>query len=99
MRAASDADDYAAEPDGAYLALRHGLVFCARATLWGFALWGKPSEADVRRLVPLLALELDAAPHASLVDASRLEAGDPGAFALLARYLRANFDAFRTRVT
>src|SRR5262249_7295886 len=39
------------------------------------------------------------APHASLVDVRRLEAGDPRAFAVLARYLRDHFDAFRTRVT
>lgn len=101
MRAAHDADDYRAEPAGAYLALPRALVFCARDTLWGFALWGKPSEADVRRILPLLELELapDAAAHASLVDVRRLEAGDPRAFALLARYLRDHWAVFRTRVT
>src|SRR5437660_517651 len=69
--------------------------------LWGFALWGTPSERDLGKLVPLLALELapGIAPHASLVDVRRLEAGDPRAFAVLARYLRDHFDAFRTRVT
>src|SRR5207248_2503816 len=67
--------------------------------VWGFALWGKPTELDARRLVPLLALELAAPPHASLVDASRLDAGDPRAFAVLARYLRDNFATFRTCVT
>ena len=99
MRAAADADDYRDDPVGAYLALGRGLVFCARRALWGFALWGKPTEVDLRRLVPLLELELSAAPHASLVDVRRLETGDPRAFAVLARYLRANFTAFRTRVT
>ena len=98
MRAAADADDYATDPDGAYLVMSRGLVF-ARRNLWGFALWGKPNELDVRRLLPLLALELAAAPHASLVDTSRLDAGDPRAFAVLAKYLRTNFDTFRTRVT
>lgn len=101
MRAARDPDDYRAEPAGAYLALPHALVFCARDALWGFALWGKPSAADVRRILPLLELELAAGapPHASLVDVRRLEAGDPRAFALLARYLRAHWAEFRTRVT
>ena len=99
VRAAADPDDYRASPVGAYLALPHALVFCARRSLWGFALWGAPSELDLRRIVPLLALELDAAPHASLVDVRRLETGDPRAFAVLARYLRSNFDAFRTQVT
>jgi AraC-like DNA-binding protein len=101
LRAATDGDAYRDDPSGAYLALSHALVFCARTTLWGFALWGKPTEADVRRLVPMLALELapGVAPHASLVDVHRLEAADPRAFAVLAKYLHANFEEFRTRVT
>ena len=101
MRAAADADDYRDDPIGAYIALPRALVFAARRTLWGFALWGKPTEADVKRLVPLLALELAdvAPPHASLVDVRRLETGDPRAFAVLTRYLRANFAAFKTQVT
>ena len=101
MRAAADADDYRDDPIGAYVALPNALVFSARRTLWGFALWGKPTEADVKRLVPLLAIELEdrAPPHASLVDVRRLETGDPRAFAVLTRYLRANFSAFKTQVT
>jgi len=101
VRAAADPDDYRREPEGSYLTLPQALVFCARRTLWGFALWGRPSEADMRRLVPLLACELapDAAPHASLIDARHLEAGDPRAFAVLTKYLRANWAAFETRVT
>lgn len=101
MRGAADADDYRASPIGAYLVLPRALVFAARRTLWGFALWGKPTEADIRRVVPLLELELadGVAPHASLIDARRLETGDPRAFAVLSRYLRANWDTFKTRVT
>ncbi|HTR49537.1 MAG TPA: helix-turn-helix domain-containing protein [Kofleriaceae bacterium] len=101
MRAARDADAYAAAPRGAYVALPRALAYCARDSLWGFALWGKPTEADTRRLVPVLALELAprVAPHASLVDVSRLEAADPRAFAVLARYLRDHFERFRTQVT
>ena len=101
MRAAADVDDYRGDPTGAYLAQPHALVFCARRTLWGFALWGRPMEADTMRIVPLLALELAAetAPHASLVDVRYLEAGDPRVFAVLTRYLKRNFAAFRTQVT
>ncbi len=101
MRAAADANDYRDEPTGAYVAVAHALVFCARPTLWGFALWGRPSEADLRRIVPLLARELagDAVPHASLIDARWLEAAEPRAFGVLAKYLRANWAAFQTRVT
>jgi AraC-like DNA-binding protein len=101
VRAASDADDYAADPIGAYLAIPRGLVFCARPTLWGFALWGQPNEADAKRLIPLLARELapDASPHASLIDVRRLEAGDPRAFGVLASYLKTHWESFRTLVT
>jgi len=101
VRVATDAADYASDPGGAYLAVPRGLVFCARPTLWGFSLWGKPDETDARRLVPLLALELaDGVPaHASLIDVRRLEVGDPRAFGVLAGYLRANWETFRTRVT
>lgn len=101
MRAAADADTYRGDPDGSYLVLQHSLVFCARPSLWGFALWGKPTERDLERIVPLLALELAAGtpPHASLVDVRHLEAGDPRAFAVLTRYLKTNFDRFRTQVT
>jgi AraC-like DNA-binding protein len=101
VRAASDVDDYRAAPEGAYVAVPRGLVFCARPTLWGFALWGRPNEVDLKRVVPLLELELadGVSPHASLVDVRRLETGDPRAFAVLSRYLRANWEVFRTRVT
>lgn len=101
MRAAADAGAYRADPDGSYLVLQRSLVFCARPSLWGFALWGKPTERDLERIVPLLALELGATtpPHASLVDVRHLEAGDPRAFAVLTKYLRTNFDRFRTQVT
>lgn len=101
MRAASDAADYRADPEGAYVAVPRALVFCARPTLWGFALWGRPTEADLRRVVPLLALELGdgVAPHASLVDLRRLDAADPRAFAVLARYLRTHWETFQRRVT
>jgi len=101
MRAAADADAYRADPIGTYLALHRGLVFCARPTLWGFALWGRPTETDIRRIVPFLALELapDVAPHGSLIDVRRLDAGDPRAFSVLAKYLRSNWDAFTVQVT
>lgn len=101
MHAAPDAEAYLADPVGAYLGDARTLVFCARPTLWGFAVWGGPAKTELDRLVGLLARELadDVVPHASLIDARRLETVDPRAFAVLARYLRANFELFRTRVT
>ncbi len=101
MTPAADARAYAADPVGHYLAVPRALVFCSRPTLWGFALWGQPSEPDIRRLVELLAYELvdGVEPHASLIDVRRLEVADPRAFGVLATYLRTHWEAFRTRVT
>jgi AraC-like DNA-binding protein len=101
MQAAADLDAYTADPSGSYLVMASSLAFCFRPTLWGFALWGRPSEAELKKLVPVLALELadGVAPHASLIDVRRLEAADPRAFAVLSKYLRANWDIFKTRVT
>src|SRR5215211_2929532 len=60
MRAAAEASDYLADPIDTYLAHARTLVFCARPTLWGFAVWGRPTKQDLDRLVILLARELAA---------------------------------------
>jgi AraC-like DNA-binding protein len=80
---------------------RRTLAFCARPDLWGFALWEKPNADDMKRLLPLLAIELGppAEPHGSLVDTRRLDAGDPDVFALLTDYVRANFAVLARQVT
>ena len=100
MRAAADADDYRADPAGAYLVGGEHLVFCARPTLWGFALWGRPGADALARLVGLLALELRAptVPHASLADLRRVDAVDPAAFAAIGGYVEAHFAALARQV-
>jgi AraC-like DNA-binding protein len=100
MRAAGDLDAYRADPVGAYVVGRRWLAFCARADLWGFAIWGRPTAEDLRRLLPVLAIELapPADAHGSFVDARRIEAGDPGAFGLLVDYVRTNFAALARQV-
>ncbi|AKQ69463.1 transcriptional regulator, AraC family [Myxococcus hansupus] len=53
----------------------------------------------MRRLVQVLDVELaPARPHASLVDARRLEAADPMAFAALVKYMQPREKAFSTSV-
>jgi AraC-like DNA-binding protein len=101
VRAAADLADYRSDPVGAYLVARRTLVFCARADLWGFAIWGRPSAEDMQRLLGLLAIELGppAEPHGSLVDARRLEASEPAAFGLLIGYVTENFAALARQVT
>src|SRR5687767_4267236 len=101
VRAAQDIDDYCADPIGAYVQLAHGLAFCARPTVWGFAIWGRPSVADVGSMLPLMHLELaaDVPPHASIVDLRYLDDADPSAFHVLARYLKDNAELIGERHT
>jgi AraC-like DNA-binding protein len=82
-------EDFAENPAGSYVAGPTFAHFCVDASLWGVTLWGHPSEDDAVRLGRTLVLELapPAAPHVSLVDASRLLGGNVGAFALLERYM------------
>lgn len=100
MRSASGVDDYRARPLGSFLALPHGLVFCARANLWGFAVWGCPSEEEMQHIVSLVALDLApaAAPHGTLVDLRSLGRGDPQALAPLVEHARSHAALVREKV-
>lgn len=100
LTAAADVASYRAAPAGHYLAGPSGLVFCARPDLWGFAVWGRPTPAEVRATTALLAMELraPAVRHASLVDARSLDAVDPEAFAVIGGYVTANFAALGRQV-
>lgn len=100
MRSALDESDFRRDPFGACLAGRAFLYFCARPTLCGFALWGRPDADDLRQLERVLTIELGKTfpAHVSLVDASRLEGVDPGAFAVLHAYVAANTTRLREQV-
>jgi AraC-like DNA-binding protein len=77
------------DPVGRYVGGETFVHFCASPGLWGVLLWGRPSEADARQLGRSLVFELapPAQPHVSIVDASRLDGGDAGAFGALERYV------------
>ncbi len=99
MRSADGLDDYLRDPLGRYVVGEGFLHWYASADLCGFILWGRPGESQVRRLVQVLDVELaPAKPHASLVDARRLEAADPSAFAVLVKYMQPREKAFSTSV-
>jgi len=100
MHSASDIGDYRARPLGSFLALPHGLVFCARPNLWGFALWGCPSREEMQRMVSLVALDLGpaAVPHGTLVDLRSLGHADPQALAPLAEHARSHTALVREKV-
>jgi AraC-like DNA-binding protein len=101
VRASTDIEDYCADTVGACLQIPNGLVFCASPVLWGWALWGRPSRADVARIPQLLELELgpEVARHASIVDLRYLEDANPSAFVVLARFLQENAAAIGDRLT
>ncbi len=89
------------DPVGRYVAGATFVHFCAHAGLWGIVLWGRPGKADAFELGRSLVLELapPASPHASIVDASRLEGGDETAFRALERYVVRHGDALKDWVT
>jgi len=84
-----------------YLATRSWLSFHAHAALWGVVFWGKPDRDDAEALVPALRADLarDVPPHAFFVDAERLEAVDPEAFAILNSHLQAIYSLAQSRYT
>jgi AraC-like DNA-binding protein len=99
VKAATSLDELFADPIGRYLAGVSWLYFYAHEGLCGFVLWGRPSEEDLTRLAGALAVELGAKPHASLVDARRVEAIEPAAYAVLGDYVAKNWDALGAAVT
>ena len=99
MRAAS-LEEFAEGPVGCYVSGNHFVHFCATPQLWGVLLWGRPSEEDAIGLGRSLVLELGppAVPHVSVIDATRLEGGEPRAFLAAERYMRRHADRLKVAV-
>jgi AraC-like DNA-binding protein len=97
----STIEELAQSPIGKYTAGETWLHFCATPTLWGVILWGRPNEQQAEQLGRSLVVELaaPAVPHASVVDASRIEGGDPRAFLAADRYLTRHKSSLATQVT
>jgi AraC-like DNA-binding protein len=93
-------DEMGRAPVGRYVEGPHHIHFCATARLWGLVLWGRPTIDDARLVGRSLVLELGppAEPHASLVDASRLEGADGTAFGALEWFLAHHGDALSRQV-
>ncbi len=101
MRATVDPEEFMADPAGRYIVGTSWVYWCARPELFGLVLWGRPSATAVRTLIRLLKLELGdgIVPHASLVDASRLEGVDADAFEALNGYVRDHHEILSRQVT
>ncbi|MBF5043649.1 helix-turn-helix transcriptional regulator [Aggregicoccus sp. 17bor-14] len=99
MQAAGGLEDYARAPVGRYLGGEGHLHWTRGPALCGLILWGRPDEAQLQRITRVLDVELPPAPpHASLVDARRLEGVDPGVFARFAHYMGARAAGFGASV-
>src|SRR5205809_286918 len=90
MEQAATIADFKKDPIGRWVLVGPGVVWCASPALSGCVFWGKPSRADAERTVeafdnfdhPSLAPRYDL-----LLDARRIEAIDPLAFAALVRWV------------
>ena len=77
-------------PAGHFVAGATWLHFCAEPGLFGVVLFGRPDREQGERLVRSLRVELEphVPRHRSIVDTSRIEAADAGAFEAIAAYVR-----------
>ncbi len=76
------------EPHGAFVHGERWLYFSVDPSLFGYAIWDRPSADDIRGLVALLQLELDRPWHDALVDLGDLTSVAPDAFEAIASYTR-----------
>lgn len=90
MLVAMDAVAFRRKPGGGFLSGASWLYFCVDEHLFGFVLWGIPSDEDMGALVRLLEIELDRPPHAALVDVRALSTALAPSFDQLAGYFRKN---------
>jgi len=97
----STLEELASAPVGRYVAGETFVHFCASPRLWGLILWGRPDFQHAEQLGRSLVLELapPAQPHSSIIDASRVQGGDPRAFVAAEAYLRRNAAALSAQVT
>lgn len=93
MQPCADLAAFSRDPIGKTIAGRSWLYFYFDATFCGFLVWGKPTQADLERLVKVLAVELGKPAHVALVDARRVEGAEPRGFRVLERYVREHEEA------
>ncbi|MCA9667438.1 MAG: helix-turn-helix transcriptional regulator [Myxococcales bacterium] len=101
LNPAADLESFARQPSASYTAGSGWMHFCATPELFGVLLWGRPDAEAITHLVRSLRVELrpDIVPHASLVDASRLDSADGAAFVELAQYVRDEKQRLSAKVT
>jgi AraC-like DNA-binding protein len=82
-------EELSRDPVGKFVGGARFMHFCAAPRLWGIVLWERPTEADALEIYRSLPFEMraPAVPHAAMIDASRMEGGEPAAFARVERFL------------
>lgn len=82
-------EEFGRDPAGRFVCGERFAHFCVTPKLWGIVVWDRPGEADVMEIYRSLPFEFvpPAVPHAAVIDASRLEASEPAAFARVERFL------------
>jgi AraC-like DNA-binding protein len=102
VRAAKDVEGFRADPRGTYVLGKTFLAWCWDETLCGSSLWGRPTEADIRELLPFYDLDWSTsamAPRFDVVtDASRVESVAPGAFAAVFAYFTRRMPEIAPRI-
>ncbi|MBL9037660.1 MAG: helix-turn-helix transcriptional regulator [Archangium sp.] len=104
MRQAASVARFLSDPAGRYVC---GETYCYWCTakgeppVFGFMLWGRPTEVSMHALVRVLAVELEPriAPHVSLVDLRRVDAVDPAAFEVLQQYVQRHHAVLKKKVS
>lgn len=102
LRLARTEEEFFADPAGRYVVGDSYVYWCRAPGFYGSAAWGRPDEAQVRRLVGLWEMSLrpdGADARASLVDLRGVEGVDPHAYQPAADFFRAHDLAARTHVT
>ena len=101
LEAASTFAELRAAPHGRWIGGESFVYAWPRRDLCATLLFGSPSPDDLAALGALFALELapPAEPHASYIDARRVERVEPSAYAVLRQYVEAHRAAMRGLVT
>jgi AraC-like DNA-binding protein len=93
--------DFASAPLGRFFGGEHFVYAWPRPDLCVTVVWGEPGLEDFERLASLYALELHAPaePHASVIDAHKVERMGQRGFEKLAAYVEAHREVMRKWVT
>ena len=99
MKICNNLDELFADPNGRWLPLGSGLVWCHSPTLIGITSWGRPTRSDAEAVVRVLDGYKCLAPRFDMLQDGRdLESVDPIALEVLVTWLRGHQHVLRDHV-